>query len=314
MKRSRCESQASSRSSNYPTSDLQMQRFSCLESLWHPCGISIEHERTVERNKGWACRGLEFFLLCESETVWREDKQQKRKKKPWAGRFKAASQSCWSGGSASVWSGFSPAGAAEQHASSSSSSCYPTFSSVTSLPYGPSPPLPLTHLCAEGRGISTCDIPTQERGRAREIEKDRKKERRKNTLKVHTDKRKCRNFYSVAQSGQNISSHMFLVCGGDKVAMGNAFWEIWREFLFQVKLCFVFYVKVTVKCWVIYNRSDSSALLLEMLKWSKFCWCNLQLTWFPLMPSNLFTSVYLDCNYPGKMSIIRILIYNAISG
>lgn len=127
---------------------------------------SVEHERTLERKKGWACGGLEFFLFCESETAWREDKQQKREKKPWAGRFKAASQSCWSGGSASVWSRFSPAGAAEQHASSSS--CYPTFSSVTSLPYSPSPPLPLTHLCAEGRSISTCDIPTQERGRARE--------------------------------------------------------------------------------------------------------------------------------------------------
>lgn len=164
----RCESRASSRSSNYPTSDLQMQRFSCLKSLWHPCGVSVEHERTLERKKDGL---VEVWSSSSSVKVRQRGERtsnKKEEKKPWAGRFKAASQSCWSGGSASVWGGFSPAGAAEQHASSSSSSCYPKFSSVTSLPYGPSPPLPLTHLCAEGRSISTCDIPTQERGRARE--------------------------------------------------------------------------------------------------------------------------------------------------
>ena len=41
-----------------------------------------------------------------------------REKMLWAGSFKAALWSCWSGGNASVWSGFSPAAAAaEQHTS-----------------------------------------------------------------------------------------------------------------------------------------------------------------------------------------------------
>lgn len=183
-------------------------------------------------------------------------------------------------------------------------------------PFTPFTPHP--SLCRGEEHLHMWHSYSGERESEREIEKERgrKKERRKrkkDRLKVHTDETKCRNLCSVAQSGQNISSHMFFVCGGDKVVMGNMCWEVWREFLFQVKLV-LFFVKVTVKWWVIYNRSDSSALLLEMHKWSEFCWCNLQLTWFPPMPSNLFTSVYLDHNYPGKMSIIRILMYNAISG
>ena len=55
--------------------------------------------------------------------------------------------------------------------SSSSSSSSSTYSSVTSLPHGPSPPFPLTHLWAEGRSI--CHM-----WHSYEGGKERKKERK----------------------------------------------------------------------------------------------------------------------------------------
>lgn len=251
----------------------------------------------------------------------RTSNKKERKKKPWAGRFKAASQSCWSGGSASVWTGFSPAGAAEQHASSSSSSCYPTFSSVTSLPYGPSPPLPPHPSLSGGEEhLHMWHSYSGERESEREIEgewereEERKKEREKKTDWKFTQTKQNAETSAALLSLDRTSVHICF----SFVEVIRSRWEMCVEksggnSCFKSN-CVLFFVKVTVKCWAISNRSDSSALLLEMHKWSEFCWCNLQLTWPPLsplppLPSNLFTSVYLYCNYPGKMSIIRILMY-----
>ena len=83
-----------------------------------PCHQTLRSlSRRHERDVSWREQKDEPVEVWRASSSLMASQRGEREKMLWAGSFKAALWSCWSGGNASVWSGFSPAAAAEQHTS-----------------------------------------------------------------------------------------------------------------------------------------------------------------------------------------------------
>lgn len=197
-----------------------MHRFSCLELLWHPYGVSVVHKRTLDRTKGWACGGLECFLFWRNETAWWEDKG---KKSPELEDLKQPP---------------GHAGVEEVHLSGvdflqqEQQSSTPPPLTLPAVPDSPQSHLSLMALhplypspISEQRGGASPHVTFLHR-------RERGRKEKKTDWKFTQTKPPSAALPSLQQ---NISSHIFPICGGTNVMIVNGC-EVWAELLFQVKL------------------------------------------------------------------------------